>query len=133
MDVSSLILPGAQSLVSAILADSWAQARSALARRWSKKGAISQQAAELELDQGHELSRQIDGEGEGRQRLLEAYWTGYLAGLAASHADLLDAIRDFGHAHASTPQGTTVHNANTGTVGTLLQAGDVHGNISFGR
>jgi hypothetical protein len=25
-----------------------------------------------------------------------------------------------------------VHNANTGTVGTLLQAGDIHGDITFG-
>jgi len=133
VDVSSFILPGAQSLVSSILADGWAQARGALARRWSQRGAINQQAAEQELDKGHELSEYIGAAGENRRELLETYWTGYLAGLGAAHADLLEAIRELGQAQRLAPPGSTVHNSNTGTVGTLLQAGDVHGNISFGR
>ena len=133
MDIASFILPGAQSLVTSILADGWSAARSALARRWAKKGTISQQAAEMELEKGHELAQHIGGEDGERQKLLETYWAGYLAGLGASHADLIEAVRELGDAQESAAQGTTVHNSNTGQVGTLLQAGDVHGNISFGR
>ena len=133
MDVSSLIVPGAQSLVSSILADGWAQARTALARRWSQRGAVSQQTAEMELDKGRELSEHIDPDGDDRRRLLETYWTGYLAGLAAGHADLLEAIRDLSHEHTPVAQEPTVHNSNTGAVGTLVQTRDVHGGISFGR
>ena len=133
MDVSSFVLPGAQSLVSSILADGWAQARAALARRWSQRGAISQQAAELELDKGRELAERIHGDDQDRRRLLETYWTGYLAGLAAGHAELLDVLRDLSHERTPVSHESAVHNSNTGTVGTLLQAGDVHGDISFGR
>lgn len=131
--MTSLILPGAQSLVSSILADGWAQARATLARRWSKKGSISQQAAEQELDKGHQISAHIAiGDGDRRTHL-ESYWAGYLAGLAAGHEDLLDAIRELDSPQPTTTQASTVHNSNTGTVGTLMQAGDIHGNVTFGR
>lgn len=134
MDITSFFLPGAQSLVTSILADGWSTARSALAHRWAKRGKTSQEAAENELEKGHELAQHIASGDDGeRQKLLEVYWAGYLAGLATSHADLIDAVRELGAAHEPTAQGATVHNSNTGTVGTLLQAGDVHGNISFGR
>ncbi|MBR7836003.1 hypothetical protein KDL01_22195 [Actinospica durhamensis] len=102
MDPLTFLLPGTQSLVSTILAEGWTQTRAALARKWSKKGTISQDAAEQELERGHELSLEVAGGDEadtdGRRALLEAYWTGYLAGLSAGHADLLDAIRELGAA-----------------------------------
>lgn len=149
MDPLTFLLPGTQSLVSTILAEGWTQARTALARRWSKKGAISQAAAEQELERGHALSLQIAGESaghaeaaaspdaEGRRALLEAYWTGYLAGLSAGHADLFDAIRELGAARDSGPtssRGSEVHNSNTGSVvGNVVQTGDVHGGFTIGR
>lgn len=133
MDPLSIVVPGAQSLVSAILTDGWAQVRGALARRWSNRGSISQGDAEHRLDTGHEQSLVVAGDGEDRHARLEAYWAGYLAGLAADHADILDAIRDLGAHSAQGSQGTVVHNSNTGSVGTLLQLGDVHGDISFGN
>lgn len=136
MDALALVLPGTQALVSSILAEGWTQARNALARKWSKKGAISQSAAEHQLERGHELARHLGGDGDGSEpsrELLEAYWAGYLAGLGAGHAELLDAIRELGAAPTPAPRGSRVHNSNTGKVGTLLQTGDVNGDISFGR
>ncbi len=132
MDPLSVVLPGAQSLVSAILADGWAQVRDALARRWSKKGTITQQTAQQRLDAGHDHALMVTGDGGDRQARLEAYWAGYLAGLAVGQGDLLEAIRELTAAPASCPQGSIVRNTNTGTAGTLLQLGDVHGNITIG-
>jgi hypothetical protein len=128
----SVVLPGAQSLVSAILADGWAQVRAALAQRWSKKGAITQQAAEQRLDTGHEYALAVAGDGEDRHARLEAYWAGYLAGLAVGQGDLLEAVRELTSSLASQSRGETVHNTNTGTVGTLLQVGEAHGDITIG-
>lgn len=130
MDPLSIVVPGAQSLVSAILADGWTQVRGALARHWSKRESISQDAAEQRLDAGHEQSLLVAGNGDEQHALLEAYWAGYLAGLAADHAGLLDAIREL--RAPSAPTSRNVHNSNTGTVSTLLQLGDVHGNLTIG-
>jgi hypothetical protein len=132
VDALSVVLPGAQSLVSAILADGWTQVRGALARRWSKKGSISQDAAEQRLEAGHANSLLVAGDGEDKRARLEAYWAGYLAGLAADRADLLDVIRELGAPSARNSQGSVVNNSNTGSVGTLLQLGDVHGDVSIG-
>lgn len=133
MDISSFILPGAQSLVSSILADGWTQARATLARRWSKHGLISQEAAEKELDAGHRLAQQIAGGAQSEPVVLRAYWAGYLAGLAAEHEDLLDAVRELGAAREAAPQSSVTHNSNSGRVGTLVQTGgDVHGGVSIG-
>ncbi len=133
MDVPPLVFPGAQALVSSILMDGWEQARSALARCWSRKGAISRQAAEQELDKGHALSQYIDAPAGLRQRLLETYWTGYLAGLAAGNASLLDAISELEPTQTWLARESSVHNSNSGVVGTLLQARDIHGDMTFGR
>ena len=135
VDALSLVIPGAQSLVTSILADGWTQARGALARRWSKKGSISQHGAEQQLERGHELSLQINTEDAASRAMLEMYWTGYLAGLAAGNADLLNAIRELGQTQGTRSQVSTVHNSNTGTANSLVQLGDVHGdaNISLGR
>jgi hypothetical protein len=143
VDASSVVLPGAQSLVSAILADGWAATREVLARRWSARGAVGRKAAERRLDAGHEQSLifagegegggEGEGEGEGRAARLTEYWAGYLAGQAADRTDLLDAVRELAASRASAARDTRVHNVNTGSVGTLLQLGDVHGGISIGN
>jgi len=133
VDASTVILPGAQSLVSAILTDGWAQARGALARRWSGAGTISREAAERRLDAGHEQASTVAGDGEDRRVRLELYWAGYLAALAADRAELLGVLRELHACSATAARGTTIHNSNTGRVGTLLQQGDVHGGISIGH
>jgi hypothetical protein len=132
VDALEVVLPGAQSLVNAILTDGWTQARGALARRWSKQGSISRTAAEQRLDAGHEQSLVLAGEGEGQRARLEMYWAGYLAGLATDRAELLDVIRELAASPASAARTTTVRNSNTGNVRTLLQLGDAHGGISIG-
>lgn len=131
MDPLSIVVPGAQSLVSAILTDGWTQVRSALARRWSRKNTITQDQAEQRLESGHDASLLVADESANKREILEAYWAGYLAGLAAEHTDLLDAVRELASPPAQSPHSTAVHNSNTGTVGTLLQLGDVHGDISI--
>ena len=129
----SVILPGTQSLVSAILTDGWVQLRSKLARRWSKDGHTSQDDAEKQLEAGHRQALAIAGEGDDRRVRLEAFWAGYLAASLAERPGLLDAIRELGSSADAQASRAPVHNTNTGTVGTLLQAGDIHGDISFGR
>jgi len=135
VDALSLVIPGAQSLVASILTDGWTQAREALARRWSAKGSISRNGAEQQLERGRELSLQIDTEDAAGRSMLETYWTGYLAGLAAGNADLLNAVRELGQTQGTRSRVSEVHNSNTGTAGTLVQLGDVHGdaNISLGH
>lgn len=136
MDVSSLILPGAQSLVTSILTDGWTQARATLARRWSKHGSISQEAAEKELEAGHQIAQQVAEATDEHRAVLQAYWAGYLAGLAKGHGDLLDAIRELSAARDAAPGSSTSYNTNTGQAGTLLQTtGDisVHGDFTINR
>jgi hypothetical protein len=128
----SVILPGAQSLVNAILTDGWAQLRSKLASRWSKDAHSGQDDAEQRLEVGYSQSLALAGEGDERQARLEAYWAGYLAALLAERPGLLGAIRDLGSSAATDAGRANVHNTNTGTVGTLLQAGNLHGDITFG-
>jgi hypothetical protein len=89
--------------------------------------------AQQHLDTGHEHALKVAGDGDDRQTRLESYWAGYLAGLAVGQGDLLEAIGELNVSLTARPQSTTVHNTNTGTAGTLLQLGDVHGNITFGN
>lgn len=130
MDPVALILPGVQSLVSNILNEGWQQARQVLARRWSKKSSISADAAKRTLQDAYQLSVVLAGERNDRAELLEAYWAGYFAGLAAERPELLDVIGGFSLRQAKVP--AAVQNVNTGPVGTLLQLGEVSGDINIG-
>ncbi|MEU8976421.1 hypothetical protein AB0D11_45990 [Streptomyces monashensis] len=62
------------------------------------------------------------GDNEAVQR---AYWAGYLAAVVAERPTLLDVV----HELSDMPD---LHNTNSGTVTNLIQARDVHGNITFG-
>jgi hypothetical protein len=135
MDLGSVVLPGAQSLVAAMLGDAWATARSAFARRWGRDGADGGVAAEQRLDEGRSQALALAGDGPDRRARLEVFWAGYLAGLLAERPDLINAVREIGAGQPPSTHNETHNtntNSNTGTVhGSLLQAGDIQGNISF--
>ena len=133
MDPMTVVLPGAQSLVTAILADGWTHVRRALAHRWSRQTREPQADIEHRLDAAHtQASEMTAGHGDGEQALLQAYWAGYLAAVLAERPALLDLVRDL-HGTLTAPDSTTsVQNTNSGTVTTLVQGRDISGGITFG-
>lgn len=131
MDLSSMIIPGAQSVVTAILGDTWTTLRSALAHRWGRGSAEETQAIEHRLDDGRRQALALAGDGPDQKARLEVFWAGYLAGLLAERPDLGEVLQELAAGSAVDTRSST-HNSNTGTVhGNLLQAGDVHGNITL--
>nr|WP_285554258.1 hypothetical protein [Streptomyces hygroscopicus] len=119
--MTSVLLPSAQALVTAILTDGWTHVRDTLARRWSRQTGQARADVERRLDTAHRQAAGM-GDDEAAQR---AYWAGYLAAVLAERPTLLDVVREL-------PDMPGLHNTNSGTVTNLVQARDVHGNISFG-
>jgi hypothetical protein len=132
MDLMNVILPGAESLVTAILADGWAQVRAVLARRWSRRTNEPQDEVERRLDTSYNESVELVGQGDDQRALLEAHWAGFLATVLAEHAVLLDFVRELSTEQLGSRSGASVQNTNSGTVTTLVQSGDIHGSITFG-
>lgn len=122
--VTSALLPGAQSVVTAMLTDGWTQLRGVLARRWSRRTGeeVGDVEGRLEAARG-----QAAGLGGG-EAVLRAYWAGYFAALVADRPQLLDVVSELPgrveERHSNT---------NSGTVTTLVQARDVDGGIVFGQ
>lgn len=54
MDISTLLLPGAQKLGQAMLGDAWNLTRDAIARRWGRGDRAAAEAAATELDDSRE-------------------------------------------------------------------------------
>jgi hypothetical protein len=151
MDLTMLVMPGAQSLVTSILTDTWGQTRTAIAKLWARKRSASGLSAYAEPDRAaiEDASRELDaarqqalelagsGSESDRAARMQLYWAGYLAGQLAARPELSDVLAQLpallgGGAQIS--QTTSVHNTISGTVhGSAVQAGDIHGNISFGR
>jgi hypothetical protein len=119
--VTSALVPSAQSLATAILTDGWARVRDALAYRWSRQTGEARDDVERRLDTAR---RQAEGLGGG-EAVQRAYWAGYLAAVLAERPDLLDAVRGLA-------DGAAVHNTNSGTATTLIQARDIQGGVTFG-
>lgn len=142
-------MPGAQSLVTAILTDSWSQTRAALARLWARRrpdehtsasSAAEVEAAGAELDLAREQALLVSGEGPEPERAgrMELFWIGYLAGQLAARPELADPMRALPTvlaAQEATSHTTVVTNkAISGTVhGDVVQADDVSGGIRFSR
>ena len=122
MDPASFVLPGAQSLVTEILSDGWAQARAWLAQRWSRHTGTSQADLERRLDDAREQSASFFA---ADRAALEAYWAGYLAALIGEHPGLAASLRESRPGVSNTVSGTVT--------GNVIQAGTIEGGISFGR
>ena len=137
MDLSTVLMPGAQSLASAMLGDAWATARDAIARRWGRAGRAEVAEAEAHLEasraRANALVAGTEDAGE-RDRMLVAYWVGYLAALLDERPDLSEAVAALRPAPAAGIVGSAnVQNSNSGTVhGSVVQARDVSGGVSFG-
>jgi hypothetical protein len=150
MDLMAVITPGAQSLVTAVLTDSWSQARAALSRLWAHRRpaglAAGADSAALEhvgtqLDLARTQAIEVAGEGTEPERAsrMEVFWIGYLAGQIAARPELAEAIQMLpgmlGAGSGSAPV-TVAANSKTvsGTVhGNAIQADDVSGGINIGR
>jgi len=121
-----MLTTGVQNLVNSILTDGWTQIRDRLARRRGK-GDEDEPDAELavRLDAARSQALAISGQGT-EQRILQAYWMGYLTALQAERPAIESSLRDLA---ASPP---AVSNSNSGTVDNLVQAANVKGGIRFG-
>jgi hypothetical protein len=149
MDATTLVMPGAQSLVTAVLTDTWNQARAALANRWARRhpaadgrahadpepAAIEQAARELDVARQQSLDLAGSGSDADREARMRLFWAGYLAGQLAARPELATALADlpalFG-AGKPASQTTNVHNSFSGkSTGTVVQAGDIQGGINI--
>jgi len=153
MDLTTVVMPGAQSLVTAIVTDTWSQAHAAIARLWARRrlapgtgtaayadpdpAAIEQAGRELEAARRQAVELAGTGPESDRAARMQLFWAGYLAGQLAARPELAGALAELPTllgAGTPTSQTTNVHNTISGTVhGNTVQAGDVHGNITFGR
>ena len=159
MDLTTLVLPGAQSLVSAVLSDTWDQARSALARLWTRRhpgpagsnpdsGAALDADADADADAVERAGRELDavraqaielaGQGDqaARAARMELFLAGYLAGQLAARPEFAETVRalpDLLGAGAPYPGSGGTYNINTGKVrGNIVQARDIQGDVRFG-
>lgn len=98
MDLSTVLTPGLQNLVTAMLGEAWGATRDALARRLGRGDAESTQKAGYELDSVREDVQALVQDGEGTldveldRRLLEAYVAGYLRRVREEHPDVDEAL-----------------------------------------
>lgn len=145
-----MVVPGAQSLVTAVVTDSWSQVRAALSKLWARrqsaKPSADPDAAELEavgaeLDLAMRQAMAVAGQGPEADRAgrMELFWIGYLAGQLAARPELGPVIKELpalvGAGPSVVPASLTVAKKDvSGTVhGNVVQADDVSGGISFGR
>jgi hypothetical protein len=143
MDLASLVTPGAQSLVTAILSDSWAHARSTLAQHWARRhsqgagadaDAVERAGRELEAarDQALALAGPADAaHGNERMRLFLA---GYLAGQLAARPELADTVAALPALLGTGPTTTTTNTYTlSGEAQNVVQSESITGGVYFGR
>jgi hypothetical protein len=115
MDLSTILTPGLQNLLSVMLGEGWSAARGTLARWLGRGDEGSTRAAEHELDairaEVRALAKTHEAAADAAtdRRLLEAYVAGYLRRVREQHPDV-DAVL------ASLP--TVIHSSDQSTVAT---------------
>lgn len=146
----AVITPGAQSLVTTVLTDSWHQARTALSRLWAHRRpadaaseqdttALEQVGTQLDLARSQAITVAGDGPDSERAGRMELFWIGYLAGQLAARPELAEAIQALpallGTGPGPAPATVEVNTKTvSGTVhGNAIQADDVSGGINIGR
>lgn len=102
MDISTVLMPGAQNLAASMLTDAWVAMRGAIARKWGRGDVSAEEHMEAQLDavrtDGLAISgTPADGASPGRstevqQQVLAAYCAGYLRGLLEQRSDLVEAL-----------------------------------------
>lgn len=140
MDLTSVVTPGAQSLVTAILTESWGQVRAAVARKWARRhrtpDAAAIEAAGRELDSARDQALALAGEGSDAERgaRMQLFLAGYLAGQLAARPELADTVGLLPSLLASAvraetaPEVSATYNSMSGTSsGIVIQAGRIGG------
>lgn len=128
MDISTLLLPGAQKLAQAMLGDAWNLTRDAIARRWGRGDRADAAKAATELDDSREQALALFGSGQVDEVQLTAFIAGYLAALARTEPGRVHDLANL--EPAPRPSEVTAGNINTGQVTKLAQVdGDVHGGV----
>lgn len=148
MDLTSVVTPGAQSLVTAILTESWGQLRAAVARKWALRhravdgsvegapDAAAVEAAGRELDSARDQALALAGEGSDAERgaRMQLFLAGYLAGQLAARPELADTVGLLPSLLASAvraetaPEVSATYNSMSGTSsGIVIQAGRIGG------
>ena len=139
MDLTTAFMPGAQSLVTAILTDTWAQARTIIAKLWSRRGggsgALDQAGRELDAARGQALELAGSGTEAERADRMRLFWAGYLAGQAAARPELAAMFAELPTLlGAQASQAPSFQNNITGKItGTAVQTGDIHGDFNINR
>jgi hypothetical protein len=155
MDFATVVLPGAQSIVSTILTETWSAARNKVARLWAKHQGAEAGAAEgteaeqeverfdrasTELDLACKQSLEIAGSGSPEERAarMSLFWAGYLAAQAQVRPALADALAELpsllGGREVPQYRSTVTHNEFSGTAsGPVLQIGHIEGGSTIGR
>jgi hypothetical protein len=150
MDLSPVLMPGVQSVVTAILGDAWTSTRDLILRRLKHDGdQKSDAAAEAEAEQvSHELelfrTRSLEpfANAEPDRRFLEGFWYCHLARMLDDHPGLADVLAELAAgAGEAQPSVSVVSNVahinnvsvvNSGEAGRLLQnSGDIHGGVTM--
>lgn len=144
MDLTTLVMPGAQSLVNAVLTDTWNQARSGLAKLWARRrpaadghtyadpepAAIEQAGHELDAARQQALELAGTGSASDRETRMQLFWAGYLAGQLAARPELATAFAELpamlgaGRPVTQTTNITNIRNRFDGTAtAPVIQAG----------
>ncbi|ACU71417.1 hypothetical protein Caci_2499 [Catenulispora acidiphila DSM 44928] len=130
MDLSTLLLPGAQNLATAMLSDAWTATRDAVARRWGRgdHAATKQAAAELDDSRTQALalfpaSAGVDAvvPAAADPALLQAFLAGYLAALARTDPGRLPALFSLTAQPGQQAAAAAARNVNYGEVERLVQ------------
>jgi hypothetical protein len=139
MDLTTAFMPGAQSLVTAILTDTWAQARTTVAKLWSRRGggsgAVDQAGRELDAARSQALELAGSGTEAERADRMRLFWAGYLAGQAAARPELAAMFAELPTLlGARASQASSFQNNISGSItGTAVQTGDIHGDFNINR
>jgi hypothetical protein len=140
MDLTTVFMPGAQSLVTAILTDTWTQARAAVAKLWVRRHpatTLDQAGHQLEAARTQALELAGTGPEPDRAARMQLFWAGYLAGQAAARPELAAAFAELPKLLAAAApqqsQTTTTRNTNSmsGTFsGLTIQVGTINGGFN---
>jgi hypothetical protein len=131
MDISALLLPGAQNLATAMLSDAWTNTRDAIARHWGRgsRKKAEEAVAELEDSRSRALALFPDP-GPDRELLVQAFIAGYLAALARTEPDRLQALAGLEPGAVPLTSPAVVGNLASGIADRVVQiSGDVRGGV----
>jgi hypothetical protein len=130
VDLSAMLMPGVQKVVSAVLGDAWIATRDLLARRLGRNDDDAEQVArELEVSRSASLAPFAGGEPD--RSFVEGFWYCQLARWSDERAGLLEVL---GELAAGTARPAPVMSiVNSGTAEKLVQnIGDIHGGVTMG-